>query len=717
MILRLTLGGLLALSTALPTLAAPTFNRIASFAVADNAAGDKSAETSAEIIAASEDGMVLVYTDSPAGLIGLIDIAEPTAPKGLGEVAMQGEPTSVTVIGPNALVAVNTSESYAAPSGRLAVVDLAKKAALASCDLGGQPDSIARSKDGSFVAIAIENERDEDLNDGALPQMPAGYLVTLPVKNGMPDCAGLKKIDVSGLSEIAPEDPEPEFVDINDRGDIVLTLQENNALVVVAADGKIRQFSAGTTSLDGIDTKKDGKLDFTGKITDVPREPDGVAWIDTEHFATANEGDWKGGTRGWSIFDTAGKLVWDSGNSFERALAEIGHFPEGRAGKKGVEPESVRVGTFDGQRLAFVGSERGSAVGVYDVSDVAAPKLLQLLPSGIGPEGFATIPSRGLLVSANETDLGADGAARSHVMIYRRAEGPAFYPTLTSAGTAELIGWGALSGLAADPEKPGTFYAISDSAYGAQPRIFTIDATTHPARITAALSVTRDGAPAQLLDMEGIALDGKGGYWIPNEGRSDKMIPHGILHLDAKGAIKEQIGLPDELALAQTRFGFEGIAKVGDVLWMAQQRPWKDDPKGQTKLVAYDTKSKEWGAVGYPLEKGAEGWMGLSELTVQGEHAYVIERDNLIGDKAAVKRIYRVKLSDLKPAPLGSELPVVQKEEVRDLIPDLKRNGGYVVDKVEGFAIDAQGQGWIVTDNDGLDDSSGETLFLSLGKL
>ena len=82
MILRLTLGGLLALSTALPMLAAPTFNRIASFAVADNAAGDKSAETSAEIIAASEDGMVLVYTDSPAGLIGLIDIAEPTAPKG-----------------------------------------------------------------------------------------------------------------------------------------------------------------------------------------------------------------------------------------------------------------------------------------------------------------------------------------------------------------------------------------------------------------------------------------------------------------------------------------------------------------------------------------------------------------------------------------------------------------------------------------------------------
>ena len=42
-------------------------------------------------------------------------------------------------------------------------------------------------------------------------------------------------------------------------------------------------------------------------------------------------------------------------------------------------------------------------------------------------------------------------------------------------------------------------------------------------------------------------------------------------------------------------------------------------------------------------------------------------------------------------APLGSDLPVVTKEEVRDLIPDLKANGGYVVDKVEGLAIMSDG--------------------------
>ena len=37
---------------------------------------------------------------------------------------------------------------------------------------------------GTYVAIAIENERDEDLNDGALPQLPAGNIVLFSLKKG-----------------------------------------------------------------------------------------------------------------------------------------------------------------------------------------------------------------------------------------------------------------------------------------------------------------------------------------------------------------------------------------------------------------------------------------------------------------------------------------------------------------------------------------------------
>ncbi len=69
----------------------------------------------------------------------------------------------------------------------------------------------------------------------------------------------------------------------------------------------------------------------------------------------------------------------------------------------------------------------------------------------------------------------------------------------------------------------------------------------------------------------------------------------------------------------------------------------------------------------------------------------------------------------MQPAALGGALPVVAKEQVRDLLPDLAVLNGYAVDKIEGFAIDSAGTGYVVTDNDGVDDSSGETLFWSIG--
>ncbi len=102
--------------------------------------------------------------------------------------------------------------------------------------------------------------------------------------------------------------------------------------------------------------------------------------------------------------------------------------------------------------------------------------------------------------------------------------------------------------------------------------------------------------------------------------------------------------------------------------------------------------------------------------SIFGDNAYIAERDNEIGANAKVKRLYRVALSDMVPAKLGSALPLVSKELVRDFLPDLKATGGYVVDKLEGFAIDVDGVGYAVSDNDGVDDSNGETLFFSTGK-
>ncbi|MCF1707801.1 esterase-like activity of phytase family protein [Tabrizicola sp. J26] len=715
------LTSLLALGAALPALAETNFNRIASFATPLNMAPgeDASRETSAEIISVSPDGKTLVYTDSPLGVIGLIDITDPAKSKPLGNIDMGGEPTTAHIIGGTAFAAVNTSESKANPSGKLVTVDLATRKAVAECDLGGQPDSVAAAPDGSFLAIAIENERDEDLNEGALPQMPAGYLVKLPVKDGAADCAALQKIELTGLAAIAPEDPEPEFVDINAKGEIALTLQENNHIVVVGSDGKIlHHFSAGSVDLDGIDSKKNGKLDFTSKRDGALREPDGVKWIDEDHVAIANEGDYEGGSRGWTILTRDVSVVWDSGASLERAIAAMGHYPEHRSKSKGVEIESVEIATFDGVPMAFLASERGSVIAVYDISDLKNPVLKQILPSGISPEGLVAIPERGLLVTANEVDLREDGGASAHVMLYQLQDGPASYPTLTSAGSDPLIGWGALSGLTSDPAIPGILYAVSDSVYSAAPTIYTIDVTAKPARITAATLVTRGGDAAQKLDLEGIAADGEGGFWLVSEGRSDKLVPHALYHVDAEGEIDTEVALPAELLAGETRYGFEGITLIDGKLWMAVQREWGDDPEGQVKLISYDPANESWGAVRYPLDKAPEGgWMGLSEIVRHGDYVYFVERDNQVAEKAAVKQITRVPVSQMVPVELGKDLPVVTKEKVRDLLPDLAAQNGYIVDKVEGMTFDAEGNAWLVTDNDGVDDSSGETLFWTVGKI
>ncbi len=732
-ILKGTLAATLLASTMLAAPlaanAAEMFNRIATFHVVDNLpeGADAKKATVAEIISASADGNTLVYTDSPGERIGLIDITDPKAPKAAGTVALGGEPTSTVVSGGFALVGVVTSESKAKPSGHLAIVDLATKSVTATCDLAGQPDSLAKSPDGQFLAIAIENERDEEVNDGAIPQLPGGSLATFRIgTDGSVDCATKAVIDVAGLAAIAPEDPEPEFVDFNDKNQIVLTLQENNHIVIAdAATGKVvTHFPAGTVDLAGIDTKKDGVIDLSGAMTGVAREPDGVQWIDTDRFVTANEGDWKGGSRGFTIFKADGTVDYDSGTSLEYETVRLGHYPEKR-NKKGNEPEGAEVATFGGDRLIFVGSERASLVGVYkDEGAGKAPTFLQALPGGIGPEGLLAIPARNLFVTAAENDLREDGLIGSVVTLYERSDAPAAYPTIISADKdGKPIGWAALSGTVADAKVAGKLYAVIDSAQSVG-RILTIDATQTPALITDAITVTRDGKPAENLDLEGIALAADGGFWLASEGnpeREKNKTQSMLIRTDAKGAIVEEIALPEALAASATRFGFEGVTVTGsgadETVWLAVQREWKDDPKGFTKLLAYKPATKAWGAVHYPLDKPAKGWVGLSEITAVPGGLVVIERDNQIGRDAAIKKLVFVPLAGVAPAPLGGELPKVTKQDLVDLLPALAAPKGYVLDKVESFAIDADGNAFVITDNDGVDDHSGETQFLRLGTL
>lgn len=699
---------------------AESFNRVASFPVAQNLSKESiTTETSAEIITASEDGNTLIYSDSPRGGIGFIDIKDAHKPMPKGFADLEGEPTSVASVGKWVVAGVNTSASYTQPSGYLAVVDQTTQKLIHRCDLGGQPDSVAVSKNGRFIAVAIENERDEDLNDGVLPQQPAGFVTIIKFDEKTGQCDEIHKISLTGLTEIAPSDPEPEFVDFNDLNEVVVTLQENNHIVIIDAEHAkvLNHFSAGVVDLANIDAKRDGALIFNQSLKNVKREPDAVKWLDDNRFVIANEGDYQGGARGFTIFNKQGEVLFESGASFEHEVVRVGHYPEKRSGKKGSEPEGIEVATFNGVTYIFVMSERGSVVGVYRDTG-KAPELVQMLPSGIAPESAIAIPSRNLIATANEKDLIEDKVPRSHVMLYQLEDKAPSYPQIESTFDDQgfPIGWGALSGLASDLNKAGILYAVSDSFYSSQPAIFTIDANKSPAQIIHKMTITKEGKPAKKLDLEGIAVDPKGGYWLASEGNSKKEVPHAIYHVTADGNIDQTIPFPSALLEQQKRFGAEGITLVNDTLWIAIQRPWKDDSKHQTKLLAYNLNSQTWKAAHYPLEHAKTGWMGLSEITAHNGHLYILERDNQLAEAAKVKRLYKVDLNTVNTAELGSKLPEVSKSLVYDFLPDLQSSNGVVVDKIEGFTIDANNIGYAITDNDGVDDSTGETYFLKVGE-
>jgi len=706
------------------------FNRIASFEAYRNVPEGRavSKKSVAEIVAASADGRWLAYTDAEQQGIGFIDIRNPSQPKPAGFVPVEGEPTSVVFAHGKVLAVVSSTRQFDQPDGHLAVLDFASRKLVAQCPLRGQPDSIALDAGAQHAVIVIENERDEKRNKGAIPQLPGGNLSIVPLNaQGLPDCTRLHPVSLAGLAEIAPSDPEPEFVKVNRQGVAVVSLQENNHLVLVdvAKRAVLKHFSAGSVNLKEVDTQRDGNIQPTDSLTGVLREPDAVAWLDDKRFLTANEGDYKGGSRSFSIFNTDGSLAWDSGNFLDHEAIRLGHYPEARSGAKGNEPESVEVGVFGQDRLIFVGSERSSLVTVWrDRGAGQSPQYLQALPAGSGPEGVLAIPQRHLLVVASEND----GAARSGVTIYQRgAELPA-YPTLMSSDSASgtPIPWGAISGFSADRQKAGRLWAVTDSAY-ATTRILQIDANFSPALITAVITVTKDGKPVG-FDGEGIAQRADGGFWIASEGDPDKKsgpLKDLLVRVNAKGEVQEEIALPESLSRHAVRFGLEGVTTTGDgaqeQVWLAVQREWKDDPAGMVKILRYTPATQTWGVLHYPLDNTAVAgsWVGLSEITAVGNDTFVvIERDNQFGDQS-LKTLKAFSVAGIQAAAPGdSQVPVVHKRLVRDLVPDLQKQHGQVLDKVESFAIDLAGQAFAVTDNDGVEGgASGETQFLRLGQL
>jgi hypothetical protein len=109
------------------------------------------------------------------------------------------------------------------------------------------------------------------------------------------------------------------------------------------------------------------------------------------------------GSRSFTIRDTAGNIVFDSGNQFERitaaAVPTLFNSNGGaatfdtRSDNKGPEPEGVVVGQVDDRVYAFIGLERTGGVMVYDVTNAQKPRFLEYTNTDgdVSPEGLTFI--------------------------------------------------------------------------------------------------------------------------------------------------------------------------------------------------------------------------------------------------------------------------------------------------------------------------------------
>jgi hypothetical protein len=398
----------------------------------------------------------------------------------------------------------------------------------------------------------------------------------------------------------------------------------------------------------------------------------------------------------------------------------------------------VDFGDFGKERFLFVASERSSVVFVYKVKGKnSTPELVQTLPAGIGPEGIKAIPGRGLLVAASENDSRGDGY-RGLLSIYRLEKGVADYPAIVSANRPDgtPIPWGALSGFATAPDDADKLYTIYDSFYQ-QSRVYAMDISEHPAVITDEI-VLRDGLLTVDLDPEGIALSasGDGSFWIASEGAGsvdDAARPvtsnSVLVHAAADGGIIETVALPAAVNAKQRRFGFEGVASVmedgREILYVAFQRAWVGDPEpnnlddgGKVRIGRYDAAANDWTFAYYPLEVRQSpngGWVGLSEITALGNGEFaVVERDNQANTDARIKRVYKISVNGVAFQPEGGTFATLGKSLVRDLLPDLQATGGMVLEKIESLAVTESGELLLANDNDGVDDSNGETRLIRM---
>ncbi|NJP11706.1 MAG: hypothetical protein HC866_21400 [Leptolyngbyaceae cyanobacterium RU_5_1] len=270
----------------------------------------------------------------------------------------------------------------------------------------------------------------------------------------------------------AAQDFEPEYIAVSADGQTAyVTLQENNTVAVIdiasATVIDLQPLGVKDHSLvgNGLDpSDRDNAINIAPVPVFGIYMPDAIATFSANgqtYYVTANEGDDRGenrsvrnlnldptafpnaatlkldanlgrlsvssidgdtdgdgdydqlyayGARSFSVWDSQGNQVYDSGDDFEQITAQLfaanfnasndNNSFDNRSDNKGPEPEGVVVGQVGDRTYGFIGLERIGGVMVYDLTNPASPQFVQYLNNRDFSQGV-NLPTAG--------DLGPEG--------------------------------------------------------------------------------------------------------------------------------------------------------------------------------------------------------------------------------------------------------------------------------------------------------------------
>ncbi len=357
------------------------------------------------LLVANEGEPDASYADDPEGSVSIIDVTNVNRPsvRTAGFAAFNGQAdalraSGVRIFGPNASVAQDMEPEYVALSAdeRTAYVTLQENNAFAIVD-------VASAQVTRIVPLGFKNHSLTGNGIDASDRDTAINIRTWPVFGMyMPDAVA--SYEVGGRTYL-------------------VTANEGDAREYLGTPGFVEEARVGSLPLDtaffsaalcgGTCTGNSrlGRLNVTRTL--------GLNPVSGKYEAL-----YAFGARSFSIWDDAGRLVWDSGDELEqrtKALSMVNfnashsnNTLEDRSDNKGPEPEGVVIGQLGAKTFAFVGLERVGGVIVYDVSSPSSPSFVTYVntrfgASGdLGPEGVAFVPAvqspskQPLLIVGNE---------------------------------------------------------------------------------------------------------------------------------------------------------------------------------------------------------------------------------------------------------------------------------------------------------------------------